>query len=335
MEVQLKKNTNIQRSFFYSRMGVFQKVLQLFFLSFPIFAEEANQGTKFSENMEIGGIVTLDATFPASDINQSSMSLGTVELMANVRLAPNLLSGITLLSEENLDQISIDRAMVEYSIQEGFQFVFGQQLYPHGLLTTRLISDPIMLDEVETVGPGGLFLVSGKFLTSALGVLYLSNLEEDTSGTIINNSTWKGVAALDFTGQENLQSRLSFLVSEKNFESALGFGLLLGNFQFDTEGFKRWTEEDLSGYYFGLALPLNDLVTPAIRFDGLSPADWKGWQHFASIGIQISLPNNLFSAIEYSVDNNFDTETQRIALQFGLESTLNLPGIQRATLTNP
>jgi|GEM_PF-3265385 len=291
----------------------------------------------FNQKMEIGGIVTLDLEAPPDKVKEVNMQIGTVELMANIRLAQNLLSGITLLSEGDLSQISIDRALAEYTLTNQIKGVFGQQLYPHGLLTSRLISDPQMIEDVETTGPGALLLYTQKIYTLGFGTTYLSSTPETENLTEGNSGIWKGILALDINGSEDMQTRLSMLVSEEQFETALGSGNTLGPLLVDVEVFKRWQGEsdELSAGNLTLTLPLYEVIHPAIRLDLQSPKDFKEWEQALALGCIVNLPDNLFAGIEYSFTDFTDPNNHKIALQLGLESSLQLPGIQRTTLTNP
>lgn len=306
------------------------------------------------EAMAIGGLVTVDASSDPTDINAAAAQVGQVALSANVNVAEGVTASITVLAEGNMSALSIDQAVVEVAPEgKPFVFLFGQQAFNFGLLSTRLISDPSILDAVSTSGPGLAASVSHGAFTPGLGISYFHGDEEKTTLYKINfaDST---VAAADsvtepasdlFTGIVNCDIalpnestvRMAARFSGDIVDISLGAGFVLGPVMLDAEIYSEAADDDdakKGGYYAGAAWTINDRMETAFRYDGFSEDSFDDIVHRLGIGATLSFKHGIFCAFEYSVDDvGSDEPQQLVALQVGLESTIKLPGFQRKTLT--
>jgi hypothetical protein len=306
------------------------------------------------EAMEIGGLVTVDAAGDPTYKSSASVQVGQVALSANVNIAEGITASITVLAEENMSALSIDQAVVQVAPGEKpFVFLFGQQAFNFGLLTTRLISDPMLIDNVETQGPGLAANFEWGIFTPGAGITY-THTNEETARTYRINFTDSTIVATDsitkpesdlFTGVINCDitlpnesvARFAARFSGDIIDLTLGTGFSAGPLTFDVELYSQvlTDEDDLTGgYYAGASWSFNDLVQAAVRYDGLSENSFNEIIHRIGFGTTISFKHGIFCAAEYSIDDmGSRTPHQEIALQVGLESTIKLPGFQRKTLT--
>lgn len=305
------------------------------------------------ELMELGGIVTVDLGMNPSEPKNTSMEVGTVELSAVVNIASSLTAFIALLAEGNLGEISIDQALVEWTPEgKPISAVLGQQTFNHALLSTHLISDPLLLDNVEIASPGLTANFSAGQFRPGIGFTVLYNEEIVETGLFIDDSMniietetitqeeayiFAGIFNLDAEFMEESMARLSLSIHGEIFDLALGGGLVFDRVAFDFELYTELLTDDNmkhSGYYSGLSFGVNDNIEIALRYDGLSEDTFKELEHRVGLGATFSFKHGLFCALEYAYDKTAGEDgANEIALQFGLESTLKLPGFQRRTLT--
>jgi hypothetical protein len=318
-------------------------------------AQAADSGESAEkEAMEIGGLVTVDAASDPTDVNTASAQVGQVALSANVNVAEGVTASITVLAENNMAALSIDQAVVEVAPENlPFVFLFGQQSFNFGLLTTRLISDPSMIDAVSTSGPGIAANFSRGVFTPGFGVTYFH--EDAQNGKMLRiNFADSSVIAADtiekpesnlFTGIVNCDIglpnestvRIATRFSGDIVDLTLGAGISVGPVALDAELFGTLNDADdtkAAGYYAGAAWTINDRIQAAMRYDGMSEDAFNDIIHRIGLGATFSFRHGIFCAAEYSVDDiGSDDPQQQIALQVGLESTIKLPGFQRKTLT--
>jgi hypothetical protein len=106
--------------------------------------------------MELGGLVTVDYAGQRYHMKEAQIQIGSVELGATVNICDEVKAAITIKAENDLTKMWIDQAMALYtpSVIPNFEAIFGQFTFNHGILTTYLISDPLINDEVEFIKPG-------------------------------------------------------------------------------------------------------------------------------------------------------------------------------------
>jgi len=305
------------------------------------------------EAIELGGVVTVDASTPTSAFKDATMEIGTVELSAIVNVAEEVTASITVLAESDLTTLSIDGAVVEWvPSSHPVSIVFGQQTYNFGLLTTQMISDPLITDMVETAGPGVTASAVYKNFRSGAAVLYqpvdevvtISHLHTaegialyDTSSTVDEKQHFIGNLYLDYTFTDASTGRFSLLGNRERMEIDAGFGYAGEMLAVDAELYMTAYGDDENqpaGWFTGCAWNIGERVTTALRYDALSENLLENMAHRVGGGVTLHMSNGIFLAFEYgqTFTVNADSEGE-VALQLGLESTLKLPGFQRKTLT--
>jgi hypothetical protein len=306
------------------------------------------------EVMEIGGLVTVDASADLSDIKNTVAEIGAVELSANVNVAEGVVASITLLAESNLSELSIDQALVEIAPEnKPFSLIFGQQSYNFGFISTRLISDPSLVDAVETSGPGLAVNLSAGILSPGLAVTYSHNPTETEKVYTINFSDstvqeneitiaeetnyFKGIVNLDLSILEESTIRIASRFDKSHLGLNAASEIILSKAAIDAEFYSELLDDIdplAGGWYFGLAYDFSDNFNAGIRYDGYSEDSFTAICHGIGAGATISFKHGIFCALEYHLDDISSGEVvQELALQVGLESTIKLPGFQRKTLT--
>lgn len=286
-------------------------------------------------DLRLGGTVSLDDESRLDAAEDPKMGLSEVSLGADVALSEGIQAAVVLKAEDALDTLFFDQAVASFT-PDGSHWVFyiGQQTFNHGYLTTRLISDPLLLDWVEMKRPGAAatYASGGAILGTGLVVA-----ETDVKGAVSRD--YALLPSVDWT-RGPVQARASGIVSRYRSDVDLAASLAFGRFTFDAEGFSRlpvWDDADrTSGFSLGGEFKLGHGVATAFRQDGLAPKPGDGltaWRFGA--GLSYTLRRDLFAAAEYAFGRGIGEAGHRLALRIGLKSTLHLPGFQRETLSQP
>lgn len=295
--------------------------------------EDRDDSTR--HDLQIGGSVALDQTSRLDAQEDPRMQLHEVALGANVALEGGIEAAVVLKAEDDLAAIFFDQATATLT-PPGWRasLIVGQQAYNHGLLTTRLISDPEILPYLELKQPGITGAWTPGSLTFGTGLILLETGEgPETSRdfAVLPNVDWN---------QGPWQARLSGMASRYRSDLDLAGTLTAGPLVVDAEGFSRfrvWDGPDkIAGYSLGAQYSLPHGFAGAVRHDGIAPhagASLSAWRLGA--GLSLTFRRDLFVATEYSYGHGTEETGHRLALRAGLKSTLHLPGFQRETLTQP
>ncbi|MCU7928666.1 MAG: LbtU family siderophore porin [Candidatus Thiodiazotropha sp. (ex Dulcina madagascariensis)] len=118
----------------------------------PTMASEQRQGG-WLNNLEIGGLIEVEAAFadPDEGESESSLTLATAELSLGANINPALSAEVVLLYEDDGDEeLDVDVAAVAYAPDEHWSAVAGQLYVPFGSFETQMIADPLTLEIGET-----------------------------------------------------------------------------------------------------------------------------------------------------------------------------------------
>lgn len=303
------------------------------------------------EAIELGGTVSLDFAADPKTIEDGTIELGTVKLSANVPITNGLLASITLKAKENLSKVAVAEALIEWTLaKEKLTLIMGQHTYNNGLLSTHLISDPSILDFVETASPGltGMLNLNKICPSFAIGFeridavthdsLYISGSDIKKLPVVDSQEDMKvfGVFALDIPYLEECGARISTHVRDEFTDIALGTEIIAKDLTVDLETAIRLSSNDenkTSGYYVGIAYAFHEIFEAAIRYDGISESYFEAVDHRIGIGGTFNIFHGIFAALEYGHSfMNDGSDEGELAIQLGLESTLKLPGFRRKTL---
>jgi hypothetical protein len=251
-----------------------------------------------SLEMEVGGLFTVDASNRFKDWENTPARLGVVELSAKVILNPQMEGAITLVSEDDPENIRIDQAVGLWN-QGSQQIVFGQQYFNLGLLTTHLISDPSILDLVEFSQAGITGIWHKGYFSVGAG---LSSLV--TGSDSVSSSDPCVIVNTDVAPGEHLL-RIAGLGSKEQLSIGAATNLTFGPFAMDAEIFWRLKDADgmaKGGYYTGFAWSPKEGVEFALRWDGLGDeTEFLSRNRFAG-GLTLTWLEHIFGSLEIGHD---------------------------------
>jgi len=306
------------------------------------------------EAMDIGGLVTLDYGAPINNFKNQALQIGRIELRAVVNVNQNVKGFITLLSEGDLHKIRIYQAAADLTLQKpSLEFIAGQQIFNHGLMTTRLINYPLGYGLVLPNQPGvtGVYTL-GNAKVSLAGLM-VENASEpkpqsilstrgDTvwlPGATADTSRFLGcVAGADYSFANGSNTHVSMLVSHDKIDLDVACALIVRNLTLDGEIYSQLKMSEngakAATYCAGASYALSDAFSLAFRNDGLSEDRFKDFTMLYAGGCVYKIFGDCYIAFEYDYQKpSMGEAINSIALEFGLQSTLKLPGFQRKSLT--
>lgn len=117
--------------------------------------DSAVGGTDRPHPLELGGLFTFDLAAPVSKWRSADvpMALSWMEISARVPVGDHLVGAVTLLSEDGPRDIRVWQCEAGWE-DSAASLVVGQQNFHHGLLTTRLVSNPLHWDSAWRNAPG-------------------------------------------------------------------------------------------------------------------------------------------------------------------------------------
>ncbi|MGL1936630.1 MAG: hypothetical protein OCD01_16485 [Fibrobacterales bacterium] len=295
--------------------------------------------------MELGGVVTVDFGGPTDKLKDQPVEVGTVELSANVPVSNEILASITLVGQKGLTQVAIDAAVVEWRLSHvPLTLLMGENDIGHGLNSTRLISDPLMKDlGFGLKGPSVSAVYSAGMLSPFVGGVYLatpgemSYVVEGPGVQVVEgeaSGVYRGLVGVEAAPSEKIMVRASGSLGKEYQDAVVGSEILVAGLTIDLEGYYQFIKGDqMSGWYTGVAYQVSEMFGLATRYDMATKNSYDGYESRIGVGGSFSFAHGLFAAVEYgrtlpSEGNGENT----IALQIGLESSLELPGFQRKTL---
>jgi hypothetical protein len=273
-------------------------------------------------------------------MKNGQLQVGQVELGATVNICDEVTAAIVIKAENQLDKIWIDQAVGSYKPPRlpSLELLVGQFTFNHGILATHLISDPLITDDVEFIKPGLALNYSFKKIIPGIGFTII-HTDEDTLEQIQMSNDFACVLNLDYQLSDETLIRLSSLMDSAFIDVDFATTMTLDKFTIDGEVYSKfadWKTTDLFGYFVGFDYELNDHVSLAIRHDGrASNGNATDLDYRFAGGVEIDISHGIFAAAEFAHVTPFEGKSyQEIAIQFGLESTLDLPGFQRKTISN-
>jgi hypothetical protein len=310
-------------------------------LHFQLVAQTDSAGAAPEEKpaLELGGLVTLDYWADIARMNKPELTVGQVELGANVFVSEEVTATVVLDAWNKMDSIWIDQAVTCWKpTGKPLTFLGGKHTLYHGLGTTRLINYPDIYYSVIMKKPALTTLFSAGMATFGVAptVLYF---DFDSLANLEASSSYAGVINCDLALPNESLLRLASLISTELVDVDLAVDLAIGPFNIDVEALSRWSLADRalgeSGYYVGLAYTPVERLTLAVRNDGTSAGIFSDLTQRVTGGLTFTMKDDIFCAVEYSYCKPSGQDAgQTIALEFGLESTLKLPGFRPKSLVN-
>jgi hypothetical protein len=274
--------------------------------------------------MELGGFFTYDLAAPATGWENADipLNLSWMELSARVPVAEHLTGAITILSKDGPTDLRVWQCLASWE-NGGTNVVVGQQNFHHGLLSTRLVSNPLIWDSAWLNAPGIEVSRTLGPWTAGIGAWVQRVPGDSATGTTDRNDA-SGSAYLDCAPVEGSLVRASGAVGEHVQDADLAANLALGPFLLDLEGYGKFRQKgpDLSGGSAGLAWQ-SGAFTAGARYDRLSLDGGDSWEGRASVGTVVQFWEAMFAGLEVS---RTDRGSVGIDLQVGLSSRMKIPG---------
>jgi hypothetical protein len=308
------------------------------FLCAPVFADDKDGTRDEKPAMELGGYVTVDYETPLDDFLRPSLKIGEVDLGANVNISSAIVASVLIKTWDRLDSLWIDQALVSYyAPQQPFEFLFGQQTMNHGLLTTRLISDPSILDNVELKKPSLIVNGHGRTISGGLGMAVISR---DRGYYLDPEQLYAWVVNVDQSLPNESMVRLSSLACSDQIDLDIAGLINVRKFTIDIEGlmtFKAPADTlKTAGFYAGVRWNATEQFGVALRTDGLSRDNFRNTAMRYAGGADFRMKDGIFFAVEISREVPVAGQGEpfgALAFEVGLERKIQLPGFQRKTLT--
>lgn len=274
--------------------------------------------------LELGGFFTYDLAGPATDWGNADvpLSLSWMELSARVPVATHLVGAITILSRNGPRDLQIWQCLAAYE-DSGTSVVVGQQNFHHGLLTTRLVSNPLIWDSAWMNARGAEVSRTLGAWTIGAGIAILDVPGDSLEGTPDRHDP-SGSGYVDWVPAEGSILRASGIAGRHWQDADLAANLAIGSFLVDMEGYRKFRDRDpdLLGCSLGLAWQ-SGAWTVGTRYDRLSLEGAESWQGRTSAGTVVQFWSAMFAGIEVS---RTDHGNVGIDFQVGLSSHMKVPG---------
>jgi hypothetical protein len=274
--------------------------------------------------LDLGGFFTYDLAAPASDWKHADvpLALSWMELSARVPVGTHLVGALTILSKDGPTDLRVWQCLASW-VDDGSSVVVGQQNFHHGLLATRLVSNPLIWDSAWLNAPGVEVSHTVGAWTLGAGAAVQNIPEDSASGTVERNDASVS-GYLDWIPSEGSLLRASGAAGEHAQDADLAANLALGSFLVDLEGYRKFREKDpdLLGWSLGLAWQTGRWTLGA-RYDRLSLDDADTWEGRTSLGAVAKFWEAMFAGLEVT---RTDHGNVGIDLQVGLSTNLKIPG---------
>jgi hypothetical protein len=274
--------------------------------------------------LELGGYFTYDLAAPASDWKKADvpLSLSWMELSARVPVATHLVGAITILSRNGPRDLQIWQCLASYD-DSGTSLVVGQQNFHHGLLATRLVSNPLIWDSAWRNAPGAEISRTMGAWTLGAGAA-VTTIPADSAAKTEDRNDPSASGYVDWVPDEGSVVRASGAAGKRWQDADLAANLALASFLVDVEGYGKFRDRDpdLLGFSLGLAWQ-SGAWTFGTRYDRLKPDGDNSWQGRASLGAVAQFWEAMFAGLEVS---RTDHGNVGVDFQVGLSSHMKIPG---------
>lgn len=195
---------------------------------------------------------------------------------------------------------------------------FGRLAFAHGLYQARMISDPLLQQDVETILDGANGNISHGPLTFWVGIASQVHPTDSVSTTRFPAI----IPAVDCRWSEEGVARVSGQISHHRRDIDLAATIPVGPIALDIEGLLAdgaWAPSEAAALAGVTCKPLDALDVPG-RFDTRKPKG-SGWERFATFGANWRFAELARAGVEWAQDlDGVGVLTFRLELQAGWES---------------
>lgn len=263
-------------------------------------------------NLDIGGARPADLS-----ISDMPIELADAEIGATLGLSQEIQAQAILVHQDGL--ATLDQAFAAWSAPS-IGLAFGKQTLPLGSYPARLIHDPLLQADLETIAPS--ILATKEFGPATIHLALASESRESDSGETLRSTS--AVGAFDFDWSESASLRLSGKIARQQRILDLGVQARLGDFLVDLEGFvadgawagARWAT------LAGLTWNATDAFSVSSRFDARQAKDLEDWNGSIAVGATRRFAQIAYVGAEWLQDLDGDGI---LTLRVGLEAPLAIP----------
>ncbi len=240
-------------------------------------------------NLDIGG--TRPADLSISDL---PIELADAEIGATMRLRQSMEIRTLLVHQDGL--ATLDQAFATWTTPM-FDLTFGKQTLPLGLFEARLIHDPLLQADLETIAPS--ILIGKRIGIATVRTALASEPRESDSGE--GQLSTAAVGALDLEWPEAASLRLSGKIARHLRILDLGARLQLGDFLIDIEGFAA--DGSLAGADWatlaGLTWNATEALSLSTRFDARKAVGADDWDGSVAVGARHRFAEIAYAGAEW------------------------------------
>lgn len=263
-------------------------------------------------NLDIGGTRPADLS-----ISDMPIELADAEVGATLGWSQEIQAQAILVHQDGL--ATLDQAFAVWN-PSVIGLAFGKQTLPLGSYPSRLIHDPLLQADLETIAPS--ILASKEFAPAVVHLALASESRESDSGEALRSTS--AVGAIDLDWRESASLRLSGKIARHQRILALGAQARLGDFLVDLEGFAAdgaWTCARW-GALAGLTWNATDAFAVSSRFDARQAKDLEDWNGSIALGAIRRFARIAYVGAEWLQDLDSDGI---LTLRVGLEAPLAIP----------
>lgn len=263
-------------------------------------------------NLDIGGVPPADLS-----ISDFPIELADAEIGATLGLSQDIQAQALLVHQDGLAML--DQAFAQWNAPAA-SLAFGKQTLPLGLFASRLIHDPLLQADLETIAPS--ILVGREIGLATIKMAFASETRESDSGDTMRSSGAFG--ALDFQWSQASKLRLSGKLSRHLRILDFGAEIGIGNVLVDLEGFAADGARALAewGALAGLTWDATETFSLSTRFDARKARDLENWNGSIAVGATRRFAQIAYLGAEWLQDLEKDGI---LTLRLGLGAPLEIP----------
>lgn len=278
------------------------------------------QESAFKPGITVGTLVNLDVggTAPKHlDMDHLPVQLSDAELSVLLKLRPNLTAQTVLVNDDGM--ATVDQAFANWNASF-LDLSFGKLALPLGLYNSHLITDPLLIADLETIAPAVLASKTSGALTCHLGLTSLDHEAVDEMDMPTSHAYPNLVAALDAKWGEAGLARLSTRLAHHSRIVGLGAQIPAGPLTVDLEGTVgdgAWVGSEWTASA-GLAWGATEALELATRYDSYKAHGADKATTQAGVAATYKLADVAYTGAEWmqSLDEGGEgTLTLRLGLQ--------------------
>lgn len=284
------------------------------------------QEAAFKPGLTVGTLINLDVggTAPGDlDMDNVPVHLSDAELSVLLKLRPDLTAQTVLVNDGGT--ATVDQAFATWNASF-LDLSFGKLVLPVGLYNSHLLTDPLLIADLETIAPSVLASKSSGALTCHLGLTSLDHEAVDEMDQPLTHSYPNLVAAVDAKWGENGLARLSTRLAHHSRLFGLAAQIPAGPVILDVEGTLgdgAWVGSDWTASA-GVAWNVTESLELAARHDSYQAKGADETTAQAGVAATFRFAEVAYAGAEWMQGLGDDGEGA-LTLRLGLEGEFSIP----------